>query len=208
MRAVIFDLDGTLVDSLRDIADAMDHVLDELELPRRTRDEYERFVGEGARLLVRRSLGDRADLEDEALAAFRARYATRMLVHTKPYPGVEAMLASLGQRGVPTAVLSNKPHDATRKIVAALFPAHRFVDVLGHREDAPRKPDPTSAFELARAMGVAPSEVCFVGDTATDVETALGAGMIPIAVLWGMRTREELERAGATRFVAHPSELR
>lgn len=204
---MIFDLDGTLIDSLDDIADAMDHVLDGLGLPRRTRDEYERFIGEGARLLVRRSVGGRADLEDEAFAAFRARYSSRLLVSTRPYPGVEELLASLAARGAPTAVLSNKPHDATVKIVRALFPDHPFVLVLGHREDTPRKPDPTSAFEIARAMGLAPRDVLFVGDTAVDVATARAAGMVPIGVLWGMRSREELEAAGATHLIAEPGEL-
>lgn len=207
MRGVIFDLDGTLIDSLDDIADAMDHVLDGLGLPRRTRDEYERFIGEGARLLVRRSVGGRADLEDEAFAAFRARYSSRLLVSTRPYPGVEELLASLAARGAPTAVLSNKPHDATVKIVRALFPDHPFVLVLGHREDTPRKPDPTSAFEIARAMGLAPRDVLFVGDTAVDLATARAAGMIPIGVLWGMRSREELEAAGAAHLIAEPGEL-
>lgn len=207
MRGVIFDLDGTLVDSLRDIADAMDHVLDELGLPRHAHADYERFVGDGARILVRRALGERADLEDEALAAFRARYFARLLVHTRAYPGIDALLDELAQRGTNTAVLSNKPHLATVQIVRALFPHHPFVLVLGQRDEGPRKPDPSSAFELARAMGLAMNDVLFVGDTPIDVATARAAGMIPVGVLWGMRSREELEQAGAHHIVAEPSEI-
>lgn len=206
-KRAIFDLDGTLVDSLRDIADAMDHVLDELGLPRRSHAEYERFVGDGARMLVRRALPDRADLEDTALASFRARYFARLIVHTRPYDGVEALLGALADRAIPTAVLSNKPHAATQAIVRQLFPAHPFVEVLGHRDDHPRKPDPASAFELARALGLSPSSILFVGDTPVDVETARAAGMIPVGVLWGMRARAELEGAGAAHLIAEPMEL-
>ncbi len=204
---VIFDLDGTLVDSLDDIAAAMDHVLDGLELPRRSRAEYERFVGDGARMLVRRALGARVDLEDRALAAFRVRYFARMTVHTRPYPGIEALLSELSARGVPTAVLSNKPHAATVALVRALVPSHRFVAVLGHRDGHERKPSPSSAFEIARAMGRPPRDVYFVGDTAVDLETARAAGMIAVGVLWGMRPRAELERAGAAHLVTEPQDL-
>jgi phosphoglycolate phosphatase len=204
---VIFDLDGTLVDSLDDIAAAMDHVLDTLELPRRTRAEYERFVGDGARLLVRRALGGRVDLEDEALAAFRARYVARMTVHTRPFAGIEALLAELAARGVRTAVLSNKPHAATVQLVRALFPTHAFVAVLGQRDEHERKPSPDGAFEIARAMGEPPRGIHFVGDTPVDMETARAAGMIPVGVLWGMRSRAELERAGAACLLTTPAEL-
>lgn len=208
MHGIIFDLDGTLVDSLDDIRAAMNHVLRGYGLPERSPEEIERFVGEGARLLVRRALGDAAaELEDEALARFRARYLDHLVVHTRPYPGVEPMLAELARRGTPTAVLSNKPHDATREVVAKLFSGHPFAGVLGHRPNAPRKPDPSGALELADALEREPPRVLFVGDTAVDVETARAAGMTPIAVLWGMRTRAELEAAGATRFLAAPGAL-
>jgi phosphoglycolate phosphatase len=207
MRGVIFDLDGTLVDSLRDIADAMDHVLGELGLPRHTHEQYARFVGEGARILVRRALGERLDLEEEALAALRARYSSRSLVHTRPYPGIEALLDELAHRSVPTAVLSNKPHAATVQVVGTLFPRHPFALVLGDRAGHPRKPSPESAFEIARAFGLAPGEVLFVGDTAIDVGTARAAGMIAVGVEWGMRPRAELERAGAARVITAPGEL-
>ncbi len=207
MRGVIFDLDGTLVDSLRDIADAMDHVLGELGLPRHTEEDYARFVGEGARILVRRTLGDRLDLEDEVLAAFRARYFSRLIVHTRPYPGVEALLEALAHHRVPTAVLSNKPHAMTVQIVRALFAKHPFVRVIGDRPSHARKPSPESAFEIARAMQLPTSEVLFVGDTAIDIGTARAAGMIAVGVEWGMRPRAELEGAGASHVIAEPSEL-
>jgi phosphoglycolate phosphatase len=207
MRGVIFDLDGTLVDSLRDIADAMDHVLEQLELPKPSFVEYERFIGDGARLLVRRALGGRADLEEAALAAFRERYSARLTVHTRPFPGIAPLLGELSRRNVPSAVLSNKPHPATVKMVRELFPTHSFVAVLGHRANTPTKPDPSSALELARSLSIAPSNVLFVGDTAVDVQTARAAGMVPIGVAWGMRTVEELRDAGAAHVLDSPNDL-
>lgn len=207
MPAVIFDLDGTLVDSLTDIGAAMDQVLDELGLPRRARDEYARFVGDGARLLVRRALGARIDLEDEALAAFRARYLAQMTAHTRPYPGIEELLQELGARAIPTAVLSNKPHAATVELVRALLPSHRFALVRGLCDEQARKPSPDGALEIARELGTPSREVLFVGDTPVDVQTARAAGMVAIGVLWGMRPRQELERAGAAHLLASPDEL-
>jgi phosphoglycolate phosphatase len=203
-RGVVFDLDGTLVDSLRDIAVAMDRALEDLGLPRRTLAEYERFIGDGARMLVRRAIGE-APYEDEALERFRARYSEHLVVHTRAYPGVEPLLAELARREVPTAVLSNKPHAWTEEIVRTIFPAHPFARVLGHRSDAPHKPDPASALEIARALELPCERIFFVGDTAVDIDTARRAGMIAVAVLWGMRTREEL--AGAAHCITEPSEL-
>ncbi len=207
MRGVIFDLDGTLADTLRDIAAAMEHVLRERGLPGHDEAAYARFVGEGARMLVQRALGDRIDREDEVLEAFRARYFAHLLGRTRPFPGVEALLAELARRGVPTAVLSNKPHEATEEVVRALFPDHPFLRIVGDRPDYPRKPDPTSALEIAEALHLAPASILFVGDTQTDVGTALAAGMIPIGVRWGMRPAEELKEAGATHLIGEPDEL-
>lgn len=213
MSAVIFDLDGTLVDSLQDIRAAINHVLASRGLPPRSPEEIERYVGHGARVLVRRALRaagaepENEVVEEEALAQFRARYMEHLVVHTRPYPGVRSLLRSLAQRGIPTAVLSNKPHVATRRVVAELLGQHPFVEVLGERPDVPRKPDPTAALELARVLGREPAQVHLVGDTPVDVETGKAAGMDPIAVLWGMRTREQLAAAGATRFVESPEEL-
>ncbi len=207
VRAVIFDLDGTLVDSLRDIAEAMDDVLVELELPRRTLREYESFIGDGARMLVRRALGPRSDLEERALAAFRAQYFARLTLHTRPYDGIETLLEELAAREVPSAVLSNKPHPATVAIVEELFGAHPFAAVLGQRSDIPQKPDPSGALELARILGREPGHILFVGDTSIDIRTAHAAGMIAVGVAWGMRSRGELRDAGAAHIVDVPADL-
>ncbi len=207
MRGVIFDLDGTLADSLRDIAAAVNHVLGELALPRFADAEVERMVGDGARMLIRRALGSRAELEERALAAFQARYFEALAVHTRAYDGIDSLLDVLEARGVPTGVLSNKPHAATVELVRGLFPRHPFTLVLGTRDERTKKPDPSGALEIASAMGLSASEILFVGDTPVDVETAARAGMISVGALWGMRSREELEAAGAQHLIAAPDEL-
>lgn len=207
MRGVIFDLDGTLADSLKDIAAALNHVLGELVLPRFSDAEVERMVGDGARMLIRRALGPRVELEERVLAAFQARYLEALSVHTRAYDGVDALLDALEARGVPTGVLSNKPHAATVELVRALFPRHPFTRVLGTREERLKKPDPSGALEIAAAMALAPAEILFVGDTPVDVETARRAGMISVGALWGMRTREELEAADVRHLIAAPDQL-
>ncbi len=215
MRGVIFDLDGTLADSLRDIAEAANDVLAARGWPAFPLSVYRRAVGEGVQRLLER-LAERlpeevARLTDEdverLVGDFRARYEARMLRHTRPFDGVEALLAALAERGVPVAVLSNKPHEATRRVVDALFPGHGFRVVLGRRPEVPRKPDPAGAFEAARALGLAPNEVALVGDTPVDVHTARAAGMVPLGVSWGFREPQELLDAGARAILGHPSEL-
>jgi len=208
-RAAIFDLDGTLLDTLEDIASAMDFALQRHGLPPRSLDEYRQFIGEGVRNLVRRAVGasgGQGELEAEVMTAYRRRYEERMAVATRPYPGVNELLEGLRARGVPAAVLSNKPDDATRALVERFFPGQVAV-ARGERPSAPRKPDPTSALEVARALGVAPAGCLFAGDTRVDMETANRAEMFAVGVLWGFRSREELEASGARALVAAPEEI-
>ncbi|MCA9624233.1 MAG: HAD family hydrolase [Myxococcales bacterium] len=208
--AVIFDLDGTLADTLRDIAQAMDRVLASAGLPTHDEDSYRGFVGRGARVLVQLALPEEArDQEEAVLAAFLADYGEHLVIATRPYPGVDALLETLASRAPRPrlAVLSNKPHDATQRVVATIFPHHPFDAVYGQRPDWPRKPDPASALALAAELGVEPTRCLFVGDTAVDMETALRAGMTPVGCLWGFRDREELIRAGAAALVSRPAEI-
>jgi phosphoglycolate phosphatase len=208
MKALIFDLDGTLADTLRDIMDAMNHALAQRGLPAHGPDAYRQFVGEGASQLVRNALPPgREALVPELLAAYRAHYLAHLIVHTQPYPGISELLSELQARGRPLAVLSNKPHELTTRIVTALFPAVRFVGVLGQRPDHPLKPDPAGALELCSALGHAPGDVALVGDTRTDMQTARAAGMIAIGVRWGFRDARELSEHGAHHVVAEPHEL-
>lgn len=200
-RAFLFDLDGTLVDSLADLAETTNEVLAALGHPTHPEDAYRRFVGDGVRALIERALPAEAGDPAPVVERFRALYAARMTRKTRPFDGVPALLAGLRRRGVPIGVLSNKPHDATRALVAELFPEAPFAVVLGARPDVPRKPDPAGALEAAAHLGVAPASTGFVGDTSTDMRTAVAAGMVPIGVTWGFRDEAELRDSGARHLV-------
>ena len=204
--AAIFDLDGTLVDSLADIAGAMNRSLAAFGFPTHPVEDYRRFIGEGVQKLAQRVLPPGAEhARAELLAAYQVDYAENMVTSSAPYPGIPALLDALGARELPMAVLSNKPDGPTRTIVAKLFGAGRFRAVAGERPGIPRKPDPAAALELARALGARPEEVAFVGDTLVDISTARAAGMRPLGVLWGFRAQEVVE-AGVTT-VQHPEQL-
>jgi phosphoglycolate phosphatase len=208
--AVLFDLDGTLLDSLEDLADSMNEVLRRAGFPVHPTAAYRYFVGDGMEMLVRRALP--ADRSDEAtvqacLAAMREEYGRRYAVKSRPYPGVPELLDALAARGVRTAVFTNKPQEAAVQMVAELLGRWRFEQVLGPGPGVPRKPDPSGALEVARRMGFDPGRFLYLGDTATDMLTARGAGMRPVGALWGFRTREELEAAGAEVLLEAPPEL-
>lgn len=210
LEAVVFDLDGTLVDTLADVASAMNHTLATHALPQHRPDDYRRFIGEGVERLVERAL-PAAELDlarkDAVVAEFRAYYAEHLLDQSTPYPGVPELLAALTRRRVPMCVLSNKPDPATRRIIAALFPAAGFAAVVGQRPGKPRKPDPSGALELAELMRVAPARCAFVGDTGIDMATARAAGMRAVGVGWGFREPAELRAHGAERLIDHPAQL-
>jgi len=206
--AILFDLDGTLVDTLEDIAASANHVLAAHGLPERALSEFPPWVGEGVtQLVVRAAALPLAEDAAELVRDFRAHYADHMLDRSRPYPGIEALLAELARRGVPMGVLSNKPHPATAHIVASLFRGIPFLEVLGHRTELPPKPDPTSARLVAQRMGVAPEAFLFVGDTAVDIATGRAAGMRPVGVGWGFRGPELLRREGAIAILESPAEL-
>jgi phosphoglycolate phosphatase len=206
--AFIFDLDGTLADTLSDIASAMNRSLRAHGLSQHALTAYRHFVGGGVRVLAERAIAaeDHHRIE-QVLATFRSDYFAHLLVDTAPYPGIVDMLARLAERGCKLAVLSNKPHDATRRVVASLFADVPFVSVYGQRDEVPKKPDPVAALAIAEELGVAPARIVFVGDTAVDMKTAVGAGMAGVGCLWGFRDAEELRDAGATRLVTVPAEL-
>jgi len=208
--AVLFDLDGTLLDTLEDLADAVNQSLGLHDFPPRTLGEYRFFVGNGARNLVQRALPETA--RDEAtvtrcLEAFRRAYAACWDRKTHPYPGVPELLDALALRGLPMAVLSNKPDDFTRLCVAKLLPRNPFALVAGARPDVPQKPDPTAALCIAERLGIAPARFAYVGDSNTDMQTATSAGMFPVGVTWGFRPPEELLAAGARILITEPGLL-
>jgi phosphoglycolate phosphatase len=202
-RLTVFDLDGTLVDSVGDLHASVNHALGEVGLPLRTLEEVRSFVGEGARVLLTKAVGPRSDLLDPALAAWRAHYQAHLLDRTRPYPGIETLLA--GARRL-LAVLTNKPGGMSRTILEGLGLLGRFREVVGG-DEAPRKPDPAGLLALMARAGAGAGETIFVGDSRHDLATARAAGVECIAVTWGLTSREDLVRAGARTLVDRAEDL-
>ena len=208
LRAALFDLDGTLLDSLADIATAMNHALALHGLPTHPLPAYQRFVGEGVRVLVQRAVpAGRESLQEAVLASYKERYAECMLEQTRTFPGIPALLERLAAEGLKLAVLSNKSDESTRKLVAALLPDIPFGAVYGERAGVPRKPDPTAALALAAELGVPPAACAFIGDTPIDMGTARAAGMYAVGVTWGFRSVEELRAHGVQALASTADEL-
>ena len=208
MKALLFDLDGTLADTLDDLADSMNWCLRRLGFPEHARDAYRYFVGDGISMLCRRALPENAQEAVPVLEEMmRRRYAENMLIKTRPYPGISELLEALSARGLALCVFSNKPHDSTVRLVAALFPLARFACARGQLPGVPRKPHPAGALAIAQEVGIPPREFLYVGDTATDMLTARAAGMTPVGALWGFRDRRELQEAGAVHIVSQPAEI-
>ena len=207
IRAVLFDLDGTLTDTLQDIADAMNRSLALHGLMQWPVDAYRYLVGDGAKKLAERAVRERQDLALSVQKEYQAYYQTHTRVATKPYDGVPEMLRALQLRGLKLAVFSNKPDADTKNVVAHFFPEVAWSVVRGQIEGVPVKPDPAGALAVAEAMGVSPGEVLYLGDTSTDMCCARNAGMFPVGALWGFRTAEELAGSGAARLLARPMDL-
>lgn len=207
-RAVIFDLDGTLANTLSDIAEAMNRALTAHDLPALDPDAYRSLVGEGVERLVERSVPiDRPDLVGPVLEDLKRYYTAHMLDQTTAYPGIPELLDQLTERGLPMAVVSNKPEPATRAMVEQMFDRWRFTAVVGGTDGVPLKPDPTAVLKIARTLGVEPSVCVYLGDTMTDMQTAVAAGMYPVGVLWGFRDRDELSAHGAQALIKEPLDL-
>lgn len=207
-KLCVLDLDGTLVDSLRDIGESLNEALELLGLPPHPIDGYRYMVGEGYPTLCQRAIGrTHPHLVARLVELGSPRYRTRPLRHTRPYPGVREAVAALGARGIRLAVLSNKPHDMTVHIVDGLWPAETFLAVQGYVEEPFRKPDPRHLLELCRRAGAAPGECWMVGDTPTDVATARAAGCVSVAVTWGFRMAEDLAAARPDALLGMPSAL-
>ncbi len=210
-QAVLFDLDGTLLDTIDDLADSLNAVLAAEGLPTSPTAEHKFMVGDGVRNYVLRSLPpDRRDDEDllaRVTGKYRDAYTRNWAVKTRVYVGVAEMLAALTERGVRLAVLSNKPDDFTRAMVSHFLGAFPFEVVRGALPEVPMKPDPAAAVAIAEQMHLTGEAFGYLGDTATDMQTARAAGMFAVGALWGFRPRTELADAGAEALIAHPAEL-
>ncbi len=207
---IIFDLDGTLLDTIEDLADSMNQVLTDLGFPTHTLGAYKYFVGEGVEALIRRALpGNQLheELLDQCLGALREEYSRRWKNKTRPYDGIPELLDQLSGMGFRMAILSNKQDYFTRIMVASLLPRWRFDPVFGARPSVPKKPDPAGALEIAEALQIAPDCFIYLGDTGIDMKTACAAGMVPVGVLWGFRPADELRAQGARWLIEKPGDL-
>jgi phosphoglycolate phosphatase len=207
---VIFDLDGTLADTLEDIADAMNRVLRARRLPVHSSASYKLMIGKGLRNLVGQTLPADTRTEETVTACLGeliADYREHCLDKTRVYDGVAELVGGLRAGGVKLAVLSNKADDLTRRIVGALFEPGAFDVVVGARQGLPLKPDPAAALLVGERLGVPPERIVYVGDSGIDMRTATAAGMTPIGVTWCFRAREELVENGAAVVLDHPLEL-
>jgi phosphoglycolate phosphatase len=210
-RAVCFDLDGTLLDTLDDLADSMNRTLAANDLPTHPTEAYKYFVGAGMRMLAHRVLPDElkgnAEIEEKLFHGARDQYAKRWAEKSKPYEGIPEMLDELTRRGIRMAVLTNKPDDFAQLCVNELLPHWKFDIIQGVSETIPPKPDPTGGQFVTREFGIPAEEFLYVGDTAIDMKTGTGAGMFTVGVLWGFRLADELLDNGAMKLISHPSEL-
>jgi phosphoglycolate phosphatase len=207
--AVIFDMDGTLLDTLKDIADSMNMALKLIDQPERDF-EYMRFsVGYGVDELARRALPHGSSPEDimRCVGRFRDIYNEHYRDSSRPYDGIPVMLDELTRLKIPFAILSNKPEDFTIRMTDELLGRWKFAEVRGVRQDKPKKPDPAVALEISKKWGISPQRIAFVGDSAVDMQTANAAGMFAVGVLWGFRPRKEIEEAGSMALISHPLEL-
>ncbi len=208
-KAVIFDLDGTLLNTIDDLGDSVNYVLKKHNYPTFSIEEYKYKVGNGMRKLIERSLPENK-LNDETieqvLAEFMAYYSEHKMDKTAPYDNIEQLLKTLKQKGVKTAVVTNKAHISAKPLMDEVFP-DLFDAVIGQKEGVPTKPDPTSVFAVMKELGVSADECLYLGDSGVDMQTAKNAGIFGIGVLWGFRKADELIENGAKKLIGKPQEL-
>ena len=210
-KLVLFDLDGTLIDSIDDLADSTNYALQQCGLPLHTVDEYKYFVGNSVDPLIQRALPERKKDDRELFERVKKIYLDRYAAHskdkTKPYPGIDRLLCRCNEAGVLVAVVSNKPDRITADVVRYYFPQIRFAATMGQKEGIPKKPDPAGVREVLRLTGIALEDALYVGDTWVDMQTAQNSGVQSCGVLWGFRTRQELEENHADFIAADTEQL-
>ena len=209
MKALLFDLDGTLCDTLGDLTASMNYVLRTFDYPVCTVDEMRTYVGNGLQMQVRRAMPTGAPESHLAsgVALLRAHYAKHCTDHTAPYPGMAETVAKLRESGLRLAVITNKPHESAVRIVSTVFPADTFAIIAGNLPGGPLKPDPAPLLDAMAALGVTPFEAAYVGDSDVDVRFAHAAGLRCYGCAWGFRGRQHLEQAGADVILDRPEQL-
>jgi len=209
-QAVIFDLDGTLIDTIDDIGDSVNRVLANQNFPTHTNLAYRNFVGDGSRMLIERALPEKYRNDaiiDACYKNYIEDYSQNYNVKSKLYDGIPQLLDALSAKGLRLAVLSNKLDAITQNCVKTYLSAWHFDVVFGQRDSVPRKPDPQGAVETAKKMSILPSRFLYLGDTGIDMKTAVSAGMFPVGVLWGFRPLKELMENGARAVIGEPMAL-
>ncbi|WAC06405.1 MAG: HAD family hydrolase [Thermodesulfobacteriota bacterium] len=209
-QAVIFDLDGTLLDTLEDIADAANSVLSRFDFPQHDLQTYKYFVGEGIGRLIQQALPQKKFEEDFitlCVTLMREEYSKRWANKTRLYPEVPDILDSLTNQGIKMAILSNKPDDFTKEMAAKFLIKWEFSVVQGEKPLVAKKPDPSAALDIAKKLKLPPRRFIFLGDSEVDMKIALAAGMHPVGVLWGFRTAEELIASGAKVLIKNSADL-
>ena len=210
-KAAIFDMDGTLVDTLEDLADSVNEMLAIYKFPPRTIEEVRKFVGEGARKLLERALpkekSSDAEFLEKALETYNQCYKKNVLNKSKPYGGIMELLTTLQEKNIPLGICTNKQNFAAQIIAEKILSPIKFEKVFGDEKNKPRKPDPTRALEISKSFGVEPNETAYFGDTAVDMKTAVNAGFLPVGVTWGFRGESELVENGAKFIIRKPQEI-
>ena len=209
-KAVLFDLDGTLLDTIQDISRSMNIVLNGYGYPTHSLEDYKLFVGDGIHNLAIRCLpvSEKNPVNiKKIIEAMRIEYKRHFFDHTRPYEGIPELLKQLTEKKLSLSVLSNKPHPATIEIIQHFFPHHHFDFIAGAKPHVPVKPDPTASSKIVLMSGFNPEEFLYLGDTATDMLTAVNTGMYPVGALWGFRSAEELKSSGAKKLIEKPLEL-
>ncbi|WP_228280858.1 HAD family hydrolase [Aliarcobacter cryaerophilus] len=207
-KTVIFDLDGTLLDSIEDIASSMNKVLESLQLPTHKIEDYKHFVGGGVDILVENALNNQSkEIKDEVIKRFKIEYDGKLHSKTLPYNGIYQLLDELKKLDINLAVLSNKPHEFTVSYVNHFFKNYNFKEIHGQKKDVPKKPDPKAALDIVKFLNSSCENTYFIGDTKIDMQTAKSANMTAIGVLWGFRDEKELRDFGADFIVSNPLEI-
>lgn len=210
-KAVIFDLDGTLSDSIASMKYCGDRALAPFGYGPFPESDYKYFVGDGAANLVKRALKAGGDEDlihfEEAFALYKKFFADDCMYQVKPYSGIPELLAALKEKGLKIAVLSNKPHDQTIDVIETLFGKGYFDIIQGQKDELPIKPDPAGVFAILKQLNLTAEDILYLGDTATDMKTGKSAGAFTVGALWGFRNRKELEEGHADAIIAHPLEL-